>query len=85
MGIGKSALAGTLASAYSELPGGVLWLNVQEDTLSDLIVRIGRAYQNNDITSSDNPLSMVNSVATLISHNKPLIVLDGTLKCANHQ
>lgn len=79
MGIGKSALAGTLASAYSELPGGVLWLNVQEDTLSDLIVRIGRAYQNNDITSSDNPLSMVNSVATLISHNKPLIVLDGTL------
>ena len=79
MGIGKTALAGTLASAYSELPGGVLWLNVQEDTLSDLVVRIGRAYQNNDITSSDNPLSMVNSVATLISHNKPLIVLDGTL------
>lgn len=79
MGIGKTALAGTLGSAYSELPGGVLWLNVQEDTLADLVVRIGRAYQNTDITSSDNPLAMVNSVATLISHNKPLIVLDGTL------
>jgi tetratricopeptide (TPR) repeat protein len=78
-GIGKTALAGTLGSAYSELPGGVLWFNVQEDSLADLIVRIGRAYKNTDITSSDNPLSMVNSVATLISHNKPLIVLDGTL------
>jgi tetratricopeptide (TPR) repeat protein len=78
-GIGKTALAGTLASAYSELPGGVLWLNVQEPTLTDLVVRIGRAYGNTDISASDNPLSMVNSVATLISHNKPLIVLDGAL------
>lgn len=78
-GIGKSALAGTLASAYSELPGGVLWLNVDDPSLTDLIVRIGRAYSNNDIAASDNPLSMVNSVATLISHNKPLIVLDGLL------
>lgn len=77
-GIGKTALAGTLGSAYSELPGGVLWLNMRDDSLSELIVRIGRAYGNHDITSSDNPLAMVNSVATLISHNKPLIVLDGS-------
>lgn len=76
-GIGKTALAGTLGSAYSELPGGVLWLNAGDESLSDLIVRIGRAYDNHDVTSSDNPLAMVNSVATLISHNKPLIVLDG--------
>ena len=78
-GIGKTALAGTLASAYSELPGGVLWLNVQDPTLTELVVRIGRAYGNTDISASDNPLSMINSVATLISHNKPLIVLDGML------
>ena len=42
-GIGKSALAATLASAYAERPGGVLYLVCDSDTFSELIVRVGRA------------------------------------------
>src|SRR5690606_36609442 len=43
-GVGKTALAATLASAYAQQPSGVLWLNVDEDPLESLLVRVGRAY-----------------------------------------
>ena len=42
-GMGKTALAATLASAYTELPGGALWFNVDNSPLDELIVRTGRA------------------------------------------
>ena len=58
-GIGKTALAATLASAYTELPGGALWLNVHDSPLEELIVRVGRAYGIDEITNSENPLGMV--------------------------
>ncbi len=76
-GIGKTALAGTLASAYTELPGGVLWLPVDHAPLAELIARVGRAYDDMDIAGSDTPLGKVGAVASLLTSHKPLIVLDG--------
>ncbi len=78
-GIGKTALAATLASAYSELPGGVLWLNVNNSPLEELLVRVGRAYDVAEITGSDNPLGMIGAVASTLTQHKPLVVLDGEL------
>jgi tetratricopeptide (TPR) repeat protein len=76
-GIGKTALAATLASAYTELPGGTLWLNVDNSSLPQLIVRTGRAYNELEIAASSNPMGMVAAVASSFASNKPLIVIDG--------
>lgn len=76
-GIGKTALAAELASAYTELPGGVLWLHVHRPELADLLVRVGRAYNVPEIMTRDNPLAMVGAVANTLTANKPLIVIDG--------
>lgn len=76
-GIGKTALAATLASAYTELPGGTLWLNVNSTPLEELIIRVGRAYNVIEIAASSSPLAMVGAVANTFAANKPLIVLDG--------
>lgn len=76
-GIGKTALAGTLASAYTELPGGALWLPVDNNPLDALLVRVARAYGDQDIANADTPLGTVAAVASLLAGQKPLIVLDG--------
>ena len=78
-GIGKTALAATLAAAYTEQPGGVLWLNVQDDRLEQLIVRVGRAYQVREIIGAERPIGMVGAVVGTLNEHKPLIVLDGQL------
>ncbi|MCB9449836.1 MAG: tetratricopeptide repeat protein [Anaerolineaceae bacterium] len=77
-GAGKTALAATLASAYTELPGGVVWLNLNDSSLEDMLVRIGRSYQVAEIQSSDNPAAMVGAVASTLTTHKPLLVLDGS-------
>jgi tetratricopeptide (TPR) repeat protein len=80
-GIGKTTVAVTIASAYAQQPDqSVLWLNVDNPPLVELVARIGRAYQDNDISTSQNPLSKVGTVANLLSQNKPLIVLDGEIQ-----
>ncbi len=78
-GVGKTTLAATLAAAYTEQPGGVLWLNADHSSLEELIVRVGRAYGVREITSSENPLGMVGAVAATLTQHKPLVVLDGAL------
>ena len=78
-GVGKSALAATLAAAYTEQPGGVLWINVDNTSLEELIVRVGRAYEVHEISNSENPASMVGAVASTLTQHKPLIVMDGKL------
>jgi tetratricopeptide (TPR) repeat protein/energy-coupling factor transporter ATP-binding protein EcfA2 len=76
-GIGKTALAATLASAYTELPGGAVWFNIDNSPLEELIVRVGRACNVPEITSSQNPLGMVGAAANALTSQKPLVVLDG--------
>src|SRR2546423_9256140 len=49
-GIGKTALAAVLATAYiASNPGGVMWFNVLEDDVELLIARVGRAYGLNSL------------------------------------
>ncbi len=78
-GSGKTALAATLAAAYTEQPGGVLWLDVDNSSIESLLVRIGRAYGVREITSTEYPLGMVGAVANTLTRHKPLVVLDGSL------
>jgi tetratricopeptide (TPR) repeat protein len=76
-GVGKTSIALMLASAYSELAGGALWLRVENAPLEELIARVGRAYFDDEITSAEQPLGMIGAVTTTLSSQKPLIVLDG--------
>lgn len=76
-GIGKTALAATLASAYSELPGGVVWLSVDGASLDDLIVRVARAFDLIEIANNDDPGAQIGALATAIQERNPLIVFDG--------
>ena len=93
-GLGKTSLAAALAAAYTQQPGGVLWLHGDTTPLSSLLVRIGRAYGARDISNSDQPSGTAGAVAALLAQNKPLIVLDDITdglviqqfldKCANN-
>jgi tetratricopeptide (TPR) repeat protein len=76
-GVGKTTLAGVLASAYTDLPGGVLWLHLHNPDFAELLVRVGRAYDVPEIITRENPLAMVGAVANTLTSHKPLIVLDG--------
>ncbi len=79
-GIGKSALATTIASAFTAFSGGVLWWQVESDPLELLIVRLGRAYGERAISDSPNPTSQIAAAQRLLQREqKPLIVLDGVL------
>ncbi|MBE2267619.1 MAG: ATP-binding protein [Anaerolinea sp.] len=76
-GVGKTALVATIASAYTELPGGVLWMHVDDTPFAELLVRVGRAYNIAELTTTDNPLALVGAAASTLTQNKPLIVFDG--------
>ena len=78
-GSGKTALAATLSLAYAQQAGGVLWMNVKNPRLEELLVRVGRAYGIAEITNSDNPLGMIGAVENAIKSNKPLVVIDGEI------
>ncbi|MBK8020571.1 MAG: hypothetical protein IPK19_03845 [Chloroflexi bacterium] len=78
-GIGKTAFAATLASAYCELPGGALWFDVNRSTLAELLARIGRAYGIADLARRDNPEGLLALAMATLTQHKPLVVLDGTL------
>jgi tetratricopeptide (TPR) repeat protein len=78
-GVGKTAIAATLASAYAQQPGGVLWLRVDNLGLEELLVRVGRAYSISEVSSSENPISMIGAVENALRANKPLVVLDGQI------
>jgi tetratricopeptide (TPR) repeat protein len=78
-GMGKTMLAAALAGAYFQQPGGVLWLDVNDSSLEELLVRVGRAYQVPEIMTSDTPLGMIGAVASTLRGQKPLVILDGRI------
>ncbi len=75
-GLGKTSLAAALAAAYTQQPGGVLWLSGNTSPLASLLVRIGRAYGVREISNSEQPSGTAGAVAALLAQHKPLIVLD---------
>ncbi|MCA9913365.1 MAG: tetratricopeptide repeat protein [Anaerolineae bacterium] len=75
-GVGKTTLAATLAAAYAQQPGGVLWINTGTYPLPSLLVRIGRALGINDVITSEQPAARVGVVATELAQKKPFMVLD---------
>ncbi|MHB8626979.1 MAG: tetratricopeptide repeat protein [Aggregatilineales bacterium] len=77
-GIGKTAIAAVLATAYTaENLGGVLWFTLAEDDADLLLARVGRAYGVNALTEQQAPSERAKVVRALLERNRPLIVLDG--------
>src|SRR5260221_10977343 len=78
-GIGKTALAATVASSYvSSNIGGVLWLNAYEEDFETLLARVGRAYNAIPVGGVNTP-TYIETVRSLLEKNQPLIVLDGII------
>lgn len=75
-GVGKTALAAALAAAYTQQPGGVLWLSTGTHPLPALLVQIGRALAVREVTTTEQPAAHIGAVATAITDRKPFIVLD---------
>ena len=79
-GMGKSAIAATLASARLRQPNrSVLWLPVDDAPFAELLSRIARAYAATDLRNASNPLAIASDVKDLLTAHQPLIVLDGGL------
>ena len=80
-GIGKTTIAATIASVYAQQANqSVLWLHVHNPPLTELMVRIGRAYQAHDISASQNPPGEADALASLLRQHQPLLVLDGEIQ-----
>ncbi len=75
-GIGKTALAAALAAGYAELPGGVLWLEVNDDPFPALLNQVARAYGAAPLGGGADAAS----VQRLLQDNRPLVVLDGQVQ-----
>ena len=79
-GTGVTTVAATIANVYlQQHDRPVLWLNIDNPPLVELIVRIARAYGEYDISNADNPLKGAAAVNALLSEMQPLLVLDGEI------
>ena len=79
-GAGKTTVAATIANVYlQQYDRPVLWLNVDNPPLVELIVRVARACGAYDLSNEENPLSQARSVRALLREEQPLLVLDGEI------
>ena len=80
-GAGKTTVAATIANVYLQQHARpVLWLNVHNPPLAELVVRVARAYGDIDAANADNPLSQTRAVEALLAEHQPLLVLDGEVE-----
>lgn len=80
-GTGVTTVAATIANVYlQQHDRPVLWLNVANPPLVELIVRIARAYGESDICNVENPLTGAPAVRALLSEKQPLLALDGEIE-----
>jgi len=77
-GSGKSALAAVVAAERAGAEGGVLWLDVAEDSLRSLLARVARAYGAVLLPDGD-PAEHSAIVRDLLRAHSPLTVLDGAV------
>jgi len=77
-GSGKSSLAAAVAAERISTDGGVLWLDLAEDSLRSLLVRVARAYgvALEPDRAQDEQIAIVRD---RLSEHRPLIVLDGVV------
>ena len=79
-GTGKTTVAATIANVYlQQHDRPILWLSVDNPPLVELIVRIARAYGEDDISNAENPLMGAAAVKALLNEKQPLLVLDGEI------
>ncbi|MCC6799681.1 MAG: hypothetical protein IT325_06170, partial [Anaerolineae bacterium] len=77
-GSGKSALAAAVAAERAGAEGGVLWLDVAEDSLRSLLARVARAYGAVLLPDGDQAEHSA-IVRDLLRAHRPLTVLDGVV------
>lgn len=79
-GMGKTALAALLATAQlARGSNGVLWLNIPDDDITQLVARVGRAY-GLDTYTGRTWQKHAPVLADLLSRSRPLVVLDNLLQ-----
>ncbi len=80
-GSGKTTVAATIANVYlQQYARPVLWLNIKNPPLVELIVRVSRAYAATELCSDANPLRQAGAVKALLAERQPLLVLDGEIE-----
>jgi tetratricopeptide (TPR) repeat protein len=79
-GVGKTTLAAVLAADYAEQPGGVLWLNLNDDDLLSVLNRVARAYAGEVVSFDYSLAQQLERVRALLHEHRPLIVLDGQVR-----
>lgn len=77
-GIGRRALAASVAAQMVDRPGGVLWFSVYYDDVVMLINRIARAYGISAL-ATDDTATQLEMAQALLEQNHPLLVIDGPL------
>jgi len=81
-GVGKTALAHTLALDYIQQPGGVLWLENADETALALANRVARAYGVPTCAARDEDevFAFFRQVHGVLLEQRPLVVLDGRVR-----
>lgn len=79
-GVGKTGLIAALANLYTQQPGGVLWMSVNQPRLEELLVRVGRAYALDEVVNSDSPINVMGAVENILQQHRPLVVIDGKIQ-----
>lgn len=75
-GLGKTALTAALAAAYTQQSGGVLWFSVGSQPLPALLVQVARGLGLPSVTTTEQPVANLATVADTLATRQPFIVLD---------
>lgn len=78
-GIGRRALAATVATEYLTESGGVLWFTVYHDDVGMLANRVMRAYGVSALSTDDDLGSQLELVQALLEQNRPLVIIEGPI------
>ncbi len=81
-GMGKTALAHTLAQDFVRQPGGVLWLENADETALALANRVARAYSLPPCAARDEDemFAFFRQVHSVLLEQRPLVILDGRVR-----
>ncbi|MYI40445.1 MAG: AAA family ATPase, partial [Chloroflexi bacterium] len=79
-GSGKTTVAATIANVYLKQHNRpVVWISCGNPTLSELVARAARAF---DQPVGEDPLQHVGEVRSQLAQHKPLVLLDGQIEAS---